>query len=264
MSFPEYQEIEEPLLSYIYFNGGDSFSVKSNQTYLPLADYFSLSDIERKITRHEAHGDGRNEALWNNMVQWARRKLNSKGYLEKKAGYRIWKLSNDGIKKAESISFLHKGLNNSKNIYPSNCLDDLKNNISSFEHLAETEKKAIIDSRIGQGKFRSQLIDKWNCCSVTSCGQIDLLIASHIKPWVLSNNSERLDVNNGLLLLSNLDSVFDKGYITFNENGKIVFSSKLSPEAVVALNINDKMMISNINKTLLGFLEYHRRNVFIQ
>ena len=40
-----------------------------------------------------------------------------------------------------------------------------------------------------------------------------ILIASHIKPWRVSNNNERLDVYNGLLLLPNLDKLFDKGYI---------------------------------------------------
>ena len=86
MPFPEYQDIEDPLLCEIFSNGG---KVRASDTYKPLADYFSLTDAERKMTRDEVHHDGRDELHWNNMVQWARRKLNDRGYLvpERKLGF---------------------------------------------------------------------------------------------------------------------------------------------------------------------------------
>lgn len=126
----------------------------------------------------------------------------------------------------------------------------------------ETEKKAIIDSRIGQGVFREQLIIKWRGCSVTGCDQIDILIASHIKPWASSNNFERLDVDNGLLLVPNLDSLFDKGYITFSESGAICLSSKLTAHNYDLLGINKNMHIKNLNKNHQVYLDYHRDNIF--
>jgi len=81
-------------------------------------------------------------------------------------------------------------------------------------NIPETEKDALIKSRVGQGRFRTEQKIYWkNHCAVTGCTLIDLLKASHIKPWRDGSNEERLDKYNGLLLVPNLDSAFDKGYI---------------------------------------------------
>jgi len=98
MPFPEYEELERPLLCYIHQNGGSKFEVQASSTYIPLADHFRLSTSERLQLR----GDGRDEALWNNMVQWARRKLKDNGYLES-APRGVWRLSAAGIKAAERL-----------------------------------------------------------------------------------------------------------------------------------------------------------------
>lgn len=99
MPFPEYQDIEDPLLCEIYIRGG---KVRASETYKPLADYFSLTDAERRMTRDEVHHDGRDELHWNNMVQWARRKLKAQGYLAS-AGHGIWQLSAEGMQAAEKV-----------------------------------------------------------------------------------------------------------------------------------------------------------------
>ena len=78
--------------------------------------------------------------------------------------------------------------------------------------IAETEKEAIIRARIGQGLFRNRLLSYWAGCSITGCKLTNILIASHIKPWRYSNNPERLDVFNGLLLTPNYDKLFDLGF----------------------------------------------------
>ncbi len=103
MSFPEYKEIEEPLLAFIYCNGGNQYQIKSDESYHPLANYFGLSEEDREKTRDELFSDGRTEKAWNNRVQWARKNLNSYGYLDKNAGWGSWKLSDFGIKAAEKI-----------------------------------------------------------------------------------------------------------------------------------------------------------------
>ncbi len=71
-------------------------------------------------------------------------------------------------------------------------------------------------SRVGQGDFRKSLIEKYDGkCVVTGIDLTKLLIASHIKPWRISDNKERLSSENGLLLSANLDKLFDSGLITF-------------------------------------------------
>jgi len=88
-----------------------------------------------------------------------------------------------------------------------------------------------------------------------------VLIASHIKPFIQSNDFEAYDVNNGILLSRNFDSLFDLGYITFDTDGKIVVSAQLSEE--VKTHILEYQLDSNfINSKRLEYLDYHRNNVF--
>jgi hypothetical protein len=80
-----------------------------------------------------------------------------------------------------------------------------------------TNKEALIKARIGQGTFRMELIKLWKGCAVTGVSEKKFLIASHIFPWRSSNNAEKLNPYNGLLLQPNFDTFFDKGYISFND-----------------------------------------------
>ena len=87
------------------------------------------------------------------------------------------------------------------------------------------------------------------------------LIASHIKPFIKSTDIEAYDPNNGILLSRNIDSLFDLGYITFDNDGKIMFANHLKQ--------NVKDFVSNysldnrfINAKRIEYLEYHRNEVF--
>lgn len=109
--------------------------------------------------------------------------------------------------------------------------------------ITETEKEQVIKSRIGQSAFKKSLLAIEKKCRL--CGVTDerFLVASHIKPWSQSNNQERIDVNNGLLLCPNHDSLFDKVYISFDEEGTILISDSLDELTKVFLNVNDTMYI---------------------
>jgi putative restriction endonuclease len=79
--------------------------------------------------------------------------------------------------------------------------------------IENTERKAIISARNGQGLYRKRSISLWKECSLTGFTKINVLIASHIKPWKVSNNSERINPYNSLLLIPTIDKLFDKGYM---------------------------------------------------
>ena len=143
-------------------------------------------------------------------------------------------------------------------INSTSIIDDLSE-INNSKQLSETEKKNLISSRIGQGDFRKNLIQYWNGCSITQHMQIDILIASHIKPWKNSTNDERLDVYNGFLLLPNLDKLFDKGYISFDDEGKIMISDELNNFEELGINKAMKIEIENKHKK---YLLFHRENIF--
>lgn len=102
MALPSYLHVEEALLCLIFLKGGSNFQMMSFETYEPLADYFNLSEQER--TRGRLFKDGRYEPQWNNMVQWSRRQLKKKGYLDESAPRATWKLTIRGIVAAKGIS----------------------------------------------------------------------------------------------------------------------------------------------------------------
>lgn len=122
-----------------------------------------------------------------------------------------------------------------------------------------TLKSQLINARLGQGKFRSDLLSLWRQCSVSGYSEISILVASHIKPWSMSSDVERLDRYNGLLLIPNIDALFDKGLITFRNDGQVIVSSKLITPSI--LGIHDGMSVKFLPDHL-PYIEFHRDVVF--
>jgi hypothetical protein len=121
-----------------------------------------------------------------------------------------------------------------------------------------TERRGLITSRVGQGYYRQQIREKWNYeCPVTGCKILDILIASHIVPWSESNDFERLDVENGILLSPDIDALFDKHLISFSNSGNIIFSDIVTNEEIDNLGIN-KNIIINTSNGMKKYLKRHR------
>jgi len=125
----------------------------------------------------------------------------------------------------------------------------------------ETERWSQVRTRIGQGEFRRKLITYWEGCAVAGCKLIKILRASHIKPWRLSSDVERLDLYNGLLLLPSIDSLFDAGLITFDLEGSLNKSVFFEFFDNGYFGIPDDASIA-IEEKHHQFLEYHRNEVF--
>lgn len=125
-----------------------------------------------------------------------------------------------------------------------------------------TSKITTVATRVGQTDFRSKLLQYWKTCAVTGCNITQILKASHVKPWVKSDSVERLDIFNGLLLIPNLDSLFDSGLITFTDTGNVVLSTKLTTENSNALGISSSMRLRKVNTAHAHYLAYHREHVF--
>lgn len=121
-----------------------------------------------------------------------------------------------------------------------------------------------IEARLGQGKFRSGLIEIWRRCAVTELERVDLLVASHIKPWRSSTPAERLDPFNGLLLCPNLDRLFDRGYISFSGNGKIITSPRLGGRDLKLLGVSEEMRLYKAVDECIPYLQYHQEHVLIK
>lgn len=133
-------------------------------------------------------------------------------------------------------------------------IDDLK--------IEGKTKEAMVKVRVNQGVFRDRLLSRYNKCCLCNVNNPQLLVASHIKPWSVCKDSEKLLVDNGFLMCPNHDSLFDKGLITFNDDGRIIISDKIDDVNKTYLNIRDDMKIIVIEGNI-PFLKYHRENVYV-
>jgi len=134
--------------------------------------------------------------------------------------------------------------------------------VKEFENTEKIVKQKI---RIGQSYFRKKLFSEIKKCPITGIDDKRLLIASHIKPWIHSNNEERVNPKNGLLLSPLFDKLFDKGVglITFTVDKRILISNKLSRENINRLNIHNEQVIENLNiDGREEFFEYHKKYIF--
>ena len=124
------------------------------------------------------------------------------------------------------------------------------------------EKQAFVKVRVNQGVFREKLLNRYNkkCC-LCGISQPEILTASHIKPWAQSTKSEKLDVNNGLLLCANHDRLFDRGYISFDDDGKTMISNEVKEADKILLNIKENLNVE-LNEENKRYLKYHRKEIF--
>lgn len=140
-----------------------------------------------------------------------------------------------------------------------------------FETIADsvditTEYMATIKARVGQAKYRQQLLEKYvGRCVITGISQSKLLVASHIKPWSVCSDVERVDVENGLLLSANMDRLFDSGLLTFGQEGRMFISNFVSEENRSKLHISKDTVIDlHGSSRLFQYMEYHRDVLFVR
>ena len=130
------------------------------------------------------------------------------------------------------------------------------------ESLKVTEKVALVLSRRGQGTFRERVRFFEGSCRVTGVDTPALLIASHIKPWKLSSNEERLSGHNGLFLSPHVDKLFDSGFISFENSGSMMISPSLDPEVLEKWSIDSTVPVRKFGEEQAYFLASHREEVF--
>jgi len=153
--------------------------------------------------------------------------------------------------------------NVSTNIIEHDKLENLQKPNRKYRPPNITERKGLVTSRVGQGWFRQELINRWDGkCSVTNCSIPQILIASHIIPWSESSDENRLNPGNGLLLSPNLDALFDKHLISFQEDKSILISKKINIGDIALLGIVQNMKLRFICDDMLPFLKHHREKFF--
>jgi 5-methylcytosine-specific restriction enzyme A len=170
-------------------------------------------------------------------------------------------ISNDKEgKKRNSIKFRFISSKDKENFMKENELTPTEYNSSAPNR---TERKGLVTSRVGQGVYRKKIIEKWSGkCPITNCSILTILISSHIVPWSQSDNKERLDVENGILLSPLYDALFDRHLISFDDDGEILLSDNLEESKVSELGINVNSKIP-ITKGMKKYLKRHR-DIFLK
>lgn len=127
-----------------------------------------------------------------------------------------------------------------------------------------TEAERLCVQRVGQSIFRNGLIDYWEGrCAITGLAVVELLRASHIKPWAdCATDAERLDVFNGLLLSPHLDAAFDRGFISINDDGHVVLAEFPDPSAHTLLGLAEPLQVTRLTDAHRAYLAWHRGHVF--
>lgn len=145
--------------------------------------------------------------------------------------------------------------------------DELKETIG-FDLPEGKEREAIVSMRVNQEFFRNTLLVNYDSrCCLTGLTNKALLVASHIKPWKVSDSkTERLAPDNGLLLNALHDKAFDRGLITITKDLKIVVSSVVeheTPEDEYLWRYNgEPITLPKRFAPRAEFIEYHNDMVF--
>lgn len=130
--------------------------------------------------------------------------------------------------------------------------------------IANTSKVIQQTIRVGQEKFRRRLLGEISFCPITGINDNRVLLASHIKPWRVSNNNERLDINNGFIFSPTIDKLFDIGLITFENNKSLLISTALDKSNINSIGIEHKRVYQNLPvENRIQYLEYHRNFIFL-
>ena len=138
-----------------------------------------------------------------------------------------------------------------------------ENALSQDKTLNESSKDQTRKARVGQGKYREELLKECPYCPITLVSDDRLLIASHIKPWIKSEQNEKIDPKNGFMFTPTIDHLFDRGFMSFDNDKKILLSPWLSKTTIHRLNFQSSGIIEHLPITgREKYLQYHRDNIY--
>ncbi|QOJ08054.1 HNH endonuclease [Nitrosomonas sp. H1_AOB3] len=127
------------------------------------------------------------------------------------------------------------------------------------DEIRGTEVERLVRQRVGQARYRDALLAYWEACAVTGVTVTEALRASHAKPWAeCADDAERLDAFNGFLLVANLDALFDRFLISFDDTGHLLTSARLSPSDLPGLGIHSGMTLRWLASEHRHYLQWHR------
>lgn len=142
----------------------------------------------------------------------------------------------------------------------------IEQTIENTDALTETDRQSLIIARRGQGLFKERVMRIERFCRVTKVDRPEHLRASHCKPWRDSDNEERLNGENGLLLTPSIDHLFDRGFISFEDTGLLIISPVAHTESLRRMGIETEQPVNVgiFSEGQRAFLDYHRNSVLLR
>lgn len=143
--------------------------------------------------------------------------------------------------------------------------EHLERELERDDSLQETIREQLVMARRGQGKFKENVRQLERACRITKVDRIEHLRASHIRPWRDADNALRLSGENGLLLTPSIDHLFDRGFISFEDKGRLLISPIADSISLNRMGIETerRVDVGDFTAEQKKQLEYHRSNVFL-
>lgn len=138
----------------------------------------------------------------------------------------------------------------------------IEDSILHDSDIPETEKVQVVRARRGQGIFRERALSIEPRCRLTGVDDHRFLVASHIKPWRACTNAERLDGNNGLMLSPHVDLLFDQGWVSFQDDGRLIVAEEACSVLAAWGHITPNTVVKPFTPEQAHYLSYHRQHIF--
>lgn len=251
--FNEYNELTKEIKYFAYTNGSNSISIFNASPNLKIQNSIGLNNkgyiysfIKVKENKYKYVG------------KYIKKELVIEEFIQDGKKYDVMYFSLSRINELNDTRI--------QEIQKYSEYSDIKSfeKIMDKESINKEEKRILVKTRWNQGIFRDSLIKKYNNnCPLTNIKHNDLLIASHIKPYSKCSREESIDENNGILLSALVDKLFDKGLITFDNHGNIIYSNELCETDLSRINehIKNNNKI-NLTSEMNHYMKYHRNNLF--
>jgi len=134
-----------------------------------------------------------------------------------------------------------------------------------------TEVAQTIKARRVQRFFRAAVLSSYEFrCALSGIAIPELLNASHIIPWSITN-SRRADPTNGIALNALYDRAFDRGLFTFDDSMSVLLSSQLRKCQATVFDTKafeklegQKLLLPSRFAPDPEAIAYHRENIFRQ
>lgn len=143
----------------------------------------------------------------------------------------------------------------------------IEGDILTAENISETVRETLVKARRGQGKYRELLLGREPRCRITGVDKPEHLIASHIKPWRSSSNQERVDPGNGFMLTPTIDHLFDKGFMSFDNDGSILLADVADRGAMDRMGViggDAPTNVGNFSEDQKHYLDWHRESILLR